>query len=157
MRSVIRNLGTMLITAAIGTATVQRGAIISATQMRFALLAPGLVFVPEGRGCGRGYFQTYRLPDGSQMVEGSNGYESPEIAEREFRAFVAKASNVIEHNHEFTDRFGQSGERFVLIVPNEGQSWGSIVWYGGDNVFTYIAAPSLDVARTFERANAYAF
>jgi hypothetical protein len=116
-------------------------------------------FKPSWRACGRGYRQGYTLSDGQSMSEGSLCYDSPAIAREQIQTLISKSSKVVEKIPSFQNGFGQVGERIVLVYPpNErGNVDASILWYGGNDCFLYIDAPSLDIALEFEKANAYAY
>ena len=93
------------------------------------------------------------------MAEGSACFKTPELARSELQARVAKASRVVEHVPEYKNRLGQAGERIVVVYPagEAGKEQASILWYGGDDCFLYIDAPSLGVALEFEKEGAYAY
>jgi hypothetical protein len=116
-------------------------------------------FMPTFRGCGEGYVQGYELPDGQTLSEGTAGYSSSREAKKELRQMLAKASPIVERVPGYKNRFGDAGERIVVLFPPDenGQAWASIIWYGGGKYFSYIDAPSLGLAQEFETANAYAY
>ena len=116
-------------------------------------------FMPTFRGCGMGYVQGYELPDGQTMSEGTAGYSSSRRAKKELRRMLAKASKIVERVPRYKNRFGDAGERIVALFPPDenGKAWASIIWYGGGKHFSYIEAPSLELAIEFETSNAYAY
>ena len=115
-------------------------------------------FKPTLRGCGVGYFQLYELADGKKMVEGSACFANPRLAQQELEKRISSAIHVVERVPNAKNRFGNGGERTVLsTLPDDFGNNASILWYGGDNCFLYIEAPSLQTALEFERSNAYAF
>jgi hypothetical protein len=70
---------------------------------------------------------------------------------------LAKASTIVERVPGYKNRFGDAGERIVVLSPPDenGKAWASIIWYGGGKYFSYIDAPSLGLAQEFETDNAY--
>jgi hypothetical protein len=116
-------------------------------------------FLPTARGCGYGYVQSYELPDGQKMMEGSVGYPSKLETINEYREWLARASSIIERIPEYENRFGEKGERIVALFPPdaEGKEWAAIFWYDGGCCYTYIQAPTLELALEFEESNAYAY
>jgi hypothetical protein len=116
-------------------------------------------FMPTSRGCGSGYVQGYELPDGQKMMEGSIGYPSKRQTKKKYNEWLAKATSIIERVPEFKNRFGKIGERIVTLFPPDaaGKQWATILWYDGGSYFSYIQAPSVDLALEFEKSNAYAY
>lgn len=110
------------------------------------------------RACGPdGYGQSYELPDGQAVFEGSVGYVSARQTRAEYRKEIAKAVKIVERVPAYKNRFGQLGERIVGIFHDEdGKEWAHIFWYNG-KWFSYITAPSLEIAYELERENAYAY
>jgi hypothetical protein len=119
-------------------------------------------FTPTIRGHSRGntpsYTQGYKTSDGQETSEGSIGYETPALARRELNERLATASRIVERVRRYENRFGERGERIVLVYPPDetGKERASILWFGGTHLL-YIDAPSLDLALEFERTNAYAY
>ena len=114
-------------------------------------------FNPLLRACGPGYHEKYGLPDGRVMWEGSACYETPRLAKKELQDRIDKSLKIIERVPNYKDRFGRIGERIVLLtLPDSYGARASILWYGGEDCFLYIDAPSLEIALEFERTNAYA-
>ncbi len=159
MRRFAFRILTSILTFAVGVAAVWLVTLLPKFELSLGRVAPSYVFIPTGRGCGHGYFQGYRLPDGRSMSEGSACFDSPEQAREELQALVAKASSVAERVPNYKNRFGDEGERIVLLTRSDesGREYASILWYGGEKCFLFIDAPSLDVALAFEKANAYAY
>jgi hypothetical protein len=116
-------------------------------------------FKPTARGCGSGYVQSYELPDGQTMIEGSVGYPSKHRTKKEYKEWLAKATSVIERVPDSKNRFGNIGERIVALFPTDatGKEWATILWYDGGSYFSYIQAPSVELALEFEKNNAYAY
>lgn len=116
-------------------------------------------FKPTARGCGYGYVQSYELPDGQTMMEGTIGYPSKRRTKEEYKEWLAKATRIIERVPESKNRFGIIGERIVALVPTDatGKEWATVFWYDGGSYFSYIEAPSVELALEFEKSNAYAY
>jgi hypothetical protein len=116
-------------------------------------------FEPSLRACGMGYAQMYLLRDGRKMGEGTVCETSARATQKQWRKLLATATNVIERVPNYKNRFGDSGERVVAWFPaNEfGPESAQILWYGGGNCYSYISAPTFDIALQFERANAYVY
>ncbi len=117
-------------------------------------------FMPTGRGCFRpGYVQGYSTYNGQWLSEGVQVFETSRKTRAELNKWIAKATRVVEHVPNYKNRWGNLGERIVVInLPNEkGQETASIYWYGGGNSVSYINAPTLELALEFERTNAYAY
>jgi hypothetical protein len=116
-------------------------------------------FKPTARGCGSGYVQGYELPDGQTMMEGTIGYTSKRRTKKEYKEWLAKATSIIERVPESKNRFGMIGERIVALVPTDstGKAWATILWYDGGTYFSFIQAPSVELALEFEKSNAYAY
>lgn len=159
MRRLFFRLTVATLTFAVGAAAAWFGGLLPRFEMSLWRAAPRYVFTPAGRACGDGYTQGYALADGRKMSEGSACYESPERAREELQALTAGATKVIERVPKFKNRFGDEGERIVLLSPPDesGEGRASILWYGGGKCFLFIDAPALDVALGFEKANAYAY
>lgn len=110
------------------------------------------------RGCGNGYAQAYMLPNGQRMSEGSTPYETREAAQEALESIIIKALRVVERVPKVKNRWGNEGERIVLITSdNHGKEEASIIWYDGDKAILWIYAPSLEIALAFEEAGAYAY
>jgi hypothetical protein len=116
-------------------------------------------FMPTGRGCGNGYSQGYSTPDGQRMNEGVQVFNTTRMARTELSKWIANATRIVERIQNHKNRWGDFGERIVIVnPPNEnGADSVSILWYGRDNSVSYIDAPTLDLALEFERTNAYAY
>ena len=143
------------LTFAVGVAGVW---LIGAGIPLLARIAPRLVFRPTWRGCGNGYGQAYQLPNGQKMAEGSAGFATAEETQKEFESEIVRASRIIERVPGFKNRRGDVGERVVLLARDEaGQEHARILWYDGGRSYLWIDAPSLEIAHTFEEANAYAY
>jgi len=122
-------------------------------------LKPLPKFMPTGRGCGNGYAQGYSTSDGQWLSEGVQRFETTKKARTELNKWIVQDTRIIKRIPNHKNRFGNFGERIVLINPpdEEGQETASIYWYGGGNTISYIDAPTLELALEFERTNAYAY
>jgi len=119
-----------------------------------------LRFLPTARGCSRnGYVQGYELPDGQTMSEGGVGYPSKRRTRSELKKWLSKASQRVEQVDQYENRFKEKGKRVVALFPADasGKELAIITWYGGGNSFSFIQAPSLDLALEFEKSSAYAY
>jgi hypothetical protein len=116
-------------------------------------------FTPTSRFCGNGYSQHYETSDGQRIVEGSFGYETRAAARQRLKEILGKAARVVERVPGYKNRFGEAGERIVLVFPPDGKGHepASILWFDGQHQIIFINAPSLELAREFEEAKAYAF
>lgn len=159
MRRFSFHLIAAIFTFIIGIAAAWFTGLLPKAEMLLGRVAPSYIFTPTARGCGRGYGQTYKLLGGRRMSEGSACFDSPDIAQEKLQTLIAKASEVVERAPKYKNRFGQEGERIVLIIPpNEsGEGYASILWYGRGDCYLFIKAPTLDIALGFEKANAYAY
>ena len=102
-------------------------------------------FSPTYRGCKPGYVQGYETDDGHHLSEGvalASGKLGGGFHERIRKATVLKAFP------KYRDHRGQVGERYVL--QNDDRSV-SILWYGGGDFYSFIEAPSLDLALEFQQ------
>jgi hypothetical protein len=97
--------------------------------------------------------------DAGMIVE--TGDWTPELTEllekesrqREFRRLVDEAERIVEHVDKYPDGHGNFGERFVLINRPDTVDAApvSILWSEGDGHYSYIDAPTLDLAYEFEK------
>jgi hypothetical protein len=110
-------------------------------------------FTPTGRGCGTGYRQDYITNDGERLSEGKRGSSFAESIEPEFRQRVEAAAQIVEHIESYPDGHGNFGQRFVLINKAEkpGVASVSILWNDGNGYYSFIDAPTLDLALEFEK------
>ncbi len=109
------------------------------------------------RACGNGYTQGYDTSDLQEMAEGSIGYETRAEARKNIAGMLARAARVVEKVSHYKNRFGEAGERLVLVFPADkaGHEPASILWFDGNKILHFIDAPSLELAREFEESNAY--
>ena len=116
-------------------------------------------FMPTGRGCGNGYVQGYNTTDGQWLSEGVQVFETTKKTRAELNKWIAEATRIIERVPNYKNRWGDLGERIVIVNPldKNGKESVSVLWYGGDNSVSYIDAPTLELALEFERTNAYAY
>ena len=116
-------------------------------------------FTPAFRGCGMGYVQSYVLPDGREMSEGSSCFESSRLARKEWRKLIDQASQIVNRVPQYKNRFGEKGERILALFPPDeyGRQWARIMWYDGGDCYLSINAPTLEVALEFEKSNGYAY
>lgn len=116
-------------------------------------------FMPYARGCGNGYAQSYTTPDGQWLGEGVEVYETPKKTRAKLNEWITKATRIIERVPNYKNRWGDLGERIVIVNPldKDGKESVSVLWYGGGKSVSYIDAPTLELALEFERTNAYAY
>ena len=121
-------------------------------------VAEVLKFTPSLRACGDGYFQEYVMPDGRTMGEGSVCILNERAMRREWRKLLGTATQIVEREPEYKNRFGESGERVIAHFPPHefGPESVRILWYDGGECYQYISAPTLDIALEFERTDSYA-
>jgi hypothetical protein len=105
-----------------------------------------------------GYGQVYAMRDGRTMSEGSVCQLTAHATQMEWQKLVATATKIIERP-QFKNRFGERGERVVGWFPADefGPASARIMWYNGGTCYLYIRAPTLDIARDFEKTAAYAY
>lgn len=116
-------------------------------------------FMPTGRACGNGYVQGYETAGGQSLAEGVQVFDSPRESRAELAEWVASAVRIVERVPNHKNRWGELGERIVLIYrSNKDEREGAgIYWYGGGDSISFIEAPTLEIALEFERSNAYAY
>jgi hypothetical protein len=116
-------------------------------------------FMPFARGCGNGYAQSYWTSDGQWLSEGVQVFETTKKTRAELNRWITKATRIIERVPNYKNRWGDLGERIVIVNPldKNGKESVSVLWYGGDNSVSYIDAPTLELALEFEQTNAYAY
>lgn len=70
---------------------------------------------------------------------------------------MSQTARIFERVPGYKNRFGEVGERLVLVFPVDeaGREPASILWVDGRRHMLYIDAPSLELAREFEEAKAY--
>ncbi len=123
-------------------------------------LKPLPKFMPTGRGCFRpGYVQGYSTYNGQWLSEGVQVFETTKKTRAELNKYIAKATRIIERVPNYKNRWGDLGERIVIVNPpsEKGEETISVYWYDGGNSVSYIDAPTLELALEFERTNAYAY
>ena len=123
-------------------------------------LKPLPKFMPTGRGCFRpGYAQGYSTYNEQWLSEGVQVFETSRKTRAELDKYIAKATRIIERVPNYKNRWGDLGERIVIVNPpsENGEETISVYWYDGGNSISYIDAPTLELALEFERTNAYAY
>lgn len=129
-------------------------------EMVLARVAPNFVFRKSGPDTPCGWIHDYALLDGSWMFETNmrrnslNCQITPKFAQRDLKAAITDATQVISHVPNGKNRFGKEGERVELLYFDEihGER-AKIIWYDGDTNILEINAPTLEIARGFEVAN----
>jgi hypothetical protein len=117
-----------------------------------ALLSSEHRFTPLARWSHGGYLQDYRTDDGQHINEGMRSFQTPDEAIAEFhRTFVAGSSEILERIPKFRNSHGELGERMVVrTLGREKVEWVAITWYDGGDSFTFVQAPTLELALEFE-------
>jgi hypothetical protein len=110
-------------------------------------------FQEWGRGCGNGYVQSYNTDDGQMVSEGVISTNSRRHAKREFAKELQAAERIVQRAKNYRDFRGELGERVVLANKGDesGDNWVSILFYDGGDSFSYINAPTLELALEFEQ------
>ncbi|MEO6333721.1 MAG: hypothetical protein ABIO91_01940 [Pyrinomonadaceae bacterium] len=115
------------------------------------LLSPAPRFAPTRRVGRQGYMQEYFTNDSRRVNEGIACFQTPEEAIAEFHETVGRWTQIVERIPKHRNSRGEIGERVVArsVVGQTEQV--SIMWYDGGDSFSFIQAPTVELALEFER------
>lgn len=154
MRFTLRRVTVLILTFTIGISAAWSVGLFTKAEMLVAKVFPSFIFRREVRGCGCGFVQDYSLLDERSLFEGSAAAICSNT-EGEFQSTLAKASKIVERVPK-TNKYGDEGERILLLYYSDDlkEERAKILWHSKDGL-TFIDAPTLEVALTFEEVMAF--
>lgn len=85
-------------------------------------------------------------------MERHDPIHSSRAVRREFRKLIRDAKQVVERVRNYRNYRGYLGERVILINRSEsGEESVFVLWYDGGDSYSFIGAPTLDLALEFEQ------
>lgn len=147
-------LGTMVAFCANWVATVPFGSSVNGSGSIAIEEYVKTRFSESVTGCGIGVSgQSFETDDGRMVSEVVYTKKSPMSAKLEFGKEIKGAEQIVQRVKNYRDYRGQLGERVVLVnkADESGNNSVTILFYDGSRSYSFINAPTMDLALEFEQ------